>query len=1098
MLYLTHQHRLAVIILSVMSALAACRTEQLPPVAPEAATAAPVDAVTVPTLTRQTEPTPAPATAAPLPTALAPAEPTPIPTAEPPVEPVATLYDLGDATITQEDLPEDSPFREMPVRLNGVIAAPNGPGPYPVVLIIHGNHPGCLTTRPGEDGLPDWPCVEGEEQFNYQGFDTLVETLAGRGYVALAINANPLYTLSFGESPGALRLDALADLHLSALGQASAQGSDAFGLDLAGKVDLQRMAALGHSQGGEFANIWVRDQGLGQAGVSESRGYGPVYGLLLVAPSAVTVDAPGSTVPTAVILPACDGDVASLDGQRYFEAQRLNPDRGGAWSTSFLLDRANHNAFNAILEDEVAERPDRPDCSVLLAPESQREFLGAYAGDFFDSLFALPTEQAAALGRLGLDPRTPAPAALYDFTGHVSTMPMAGDQLALLVPRGRSETSQNLLGGGVQADSVSVRYCEAGYYTPITDPGTEPCRRVSYNQPGNPSQFILNWNKLDAALRVFIPDGGIDTGPYDAVSLRVAVDPLSPLNAPDVAQTFSLRLSDGEGKSASVVLGPSEPALAFPSGARGLSNLFSGVETYTGHVHMSDIRVPLSAFEGIDLANIAEVALVFDQSDSGALLLGDLSFVAAPRLAGASSTLLSNADGSLDSLKGIGRFNGEATCTGTLIDTGGPDDPAYIITNGHCAQEWLANDVLTDLPATDMTMRFNYFADTQDAQVTVPARTIVYSTMKGRDVAIVELDTTLGALAEAGVEPFPLAQGVPETVTDISVIGAPAVGLPQDVAFLRQEDCSVSGRTDAYEFIWHFNDLYRNDCQDIYGGSSGSPVFAGEDEAILALINTTTIGGLTPCYLGAPCEAATGAAVTMRPDTSYATPVDGLGGCFVGGRFELSAATCPLDDGRQLLLSGYPSGAGQEGGPWNATLTGDLPFYRFKAGPIGSVDCRDEAGYGVVTATADRPVIDDLIPSGEGHYLLCVLAGETEAFDESWQPSSDPTVARAEIDRTPPTIKPELFVRDYGEEYYFEPIFAVAELSAFDVKWGPAETTDCDDPEGYVPYRRFGFSTPKADDPQVVCVIGIDVAGNRSVPWVYPLGEPAAESEPQE
>ncbi|MCU0489209.1 MAG: hypothetical protein MUE67_09680, partial [Anaerolineales bacterium] len=58
--------------------------------------------------------------------------------------PAFTQYNLGETTITQATFPEDSRFRNMPVRLNGIIAAPTGnEGPYPVVVILHGNHPGC-------------------------------------------------------------------------------------------------------------------------------------------------------------------------------------------------------------------------------------------------------------------------------------------------------------------------------------------------------------------------------------------------------------------------------------------------------------------------------------------------------------------------------------------------------------------------------------------------------------------------------------------------------------------------------------------------------------------------------------------------------------------------------------------------------------------------------------------------------------------------------------------------------------------------------------------------------------------------------------------
>ena len=81
--------------------------------------------------------------------------------------PPAVEYNLGDATIIQERFPEDSRFRNMPVRLNGVIAAPEAGGPYPVVLILHGTHPGCPEV---EHGVDRWPCDPAVEQPNYRGF----------------------------------------------------------------------------------------------------------------------------------------------------------------------------------------------------------------------------------------------------------------------------------------------------------------------------------------------------------------------------------------------------------------------------------------------------------------------------------------------------------------------------------------------------------------------------------------------------------------------------------------------------------------------------------------------------------------------------------------------------------------------------------------------------------------------------------------------------------------------------------------------------------------------------------------------------------------
>ena len=65
----------------------------------------------------------------------------------------------------------------MPVRLNGLIAAPETGGPHPVVVIFHGTHPGCPVD---EMGVDRWPCAPEVEQPNYRGFEYLVRELAAR------------------------------------------------------------------------------------------------------------------------------------------------------------------------------------------------------------------------------------------------------------------------------------------------------------------------------------------------------------------------------------------------------------------------------------------------------------------------------------------------------------------------------------------------------------------------------------------------------------------------------------------------------------------------------------------------------------------------------------------------------------------------------------------------------------------------------------------------------------------------------------------------------------------------------------------------------
>jgi hypothetical protein len=110
--------------------------------------------------------------------------------------------------------------------------------------------------------------------------------------------------------------------------------------------------------------------------------------------------------------------------------------------------------------------------------------------------------------------------------------------------------------------------------------------------------------------------------------MRTALDPLSPLNAKDAPQQFSMRFTDAAGKTAKVATTPDAPALQFPIGDAKPDDTFG--QLFTGRAPMTDLRVQISQFAGIDLKAIREVALVFDQTPSGALFVADLALVKSP------------------------------------------------------------------------------------------------------------------------------------------------------------------------------------------------------------------------------------------------------------------------------------------------------------------------------------------------------------------------------------------------------------------------------------------------------------------------------------
>ena len=466
------------------------------------------------------------------------------------------------------------------------------------------------------------------------------------------------------------------------------------------------------------------------------------------------------------------------------------------------------------------------------------------------------------------------------------------------------------------------------------------------------------------------------------------------------------------------------------------------------------------------------------------------------------SVLVYNADGSSDALKGVARFAGTANCTGAFIETSQqPDAPAYIITNGHCIQNWHPNAVYQDETLSDdYRVIFNYFVDTADAQVSVPVKAMTYSTMKQRDIAIVELASTTGELIEQGIQPFAIAPTAPQSDANITVVGAPVMGLSPEERHLRREACSLNGQANLLESQWHFSDVFRVTCRDIVGGSSGSPVFAEGSQEIFALINTGTIGSRFACALHAPCEV-TDTGTAMHPNTSYAIPTLGLAACFnAKGRFNLDTSDCPLDNGQQLTLDGYPQTALQpfitdstgivKSPTWNTNLGGEFTHYRYKTGPVSQVDCWEDIDYSEAIALAQKPLIADTIPESEGFYYLCVVAGNSPTVDATWQPTQHATVVIAQIDATPPIIPPIVSIRDRGNEYAIEPIFEPPELSAYSWKLGIPATTDCAAPTAYQPYHGVPIRLDKSTQlPTKLCLIGFDSATNPTPPLEKVIGE---------
>ena len=216
---------------------------------------------------------PTPASASP------PAQATlPDPTAAGPLHWTRAEYDFGQYLVDDARLA----VYHYTVPVRGSIHAPDGPGPFPLLLFLHGRHGTCTYASvqflsPG--ACPNATVVEPID--SYRGYDYLAENLASHGYAVASIDANTINDRDLAGDSGANARGRLVLRTLDEFASVNATGAslpDQPGAptvlpraevpQLKGRLDLSRTGIMGHSRGGEgVARAAVLDHEIGRAHV---------------------------------------------------------------------------------------------------------------------------------------------------------------------------------------------------------------------------------------------------------------------------------------------------------------------------------------------------------------------------------------------------------------------------------------------------------------------------------------------------------------------------------------------------------------------------------------------------------------------------------------------------------------------------------------------------------------------------------------------------------------------------------------------------------------------------------------------------------------
>lgn len=218
-------------------------------------------------------------------------------------------------------------FDEHKLPINGRVWMPEGEGPFPLVLIVHGNHL--------------------MEQFSDGGYAYLGELLASRGMIAISVDENFLnYSVWSGIPNNDMKVRAWMLLkHLQQIKTFNESMDNPF----TNKVDMDKISLIGHSRGGQAVAMaadedrwFIEDKSLTNLEDIQIRS------VVAIAPTDKQVDDKSARLKDVNYLTlqgARDGDVNSFYGDRQYSRTSFSSDSDGFKASLYIAD-ANHSQFN--------------------------------------------------------------------------------------------------------------------------------------------------------------------------------------------------------------------------------------------------------------------------------------------------------------------------------------------------------------------------------------------------------------------------------------------------------------------------------------------------------------------------------------------------------------------------------------------------------------------------------------------------------------------------------------------------------------------------------------------------------------------------------
>lgn len=477
------------------------------------------------------------------------------------------------------------------IDLKGTIGVPKSLKNAPIIFIISGNNNSSSTES-------------SQESDAYQGLNYLVDALSKYGFLTVSISTD----MSVEKEKKTFvvedkMLNLVFEEHLKYLTDAINGKRNKYPISLYKKGDINNIGLIGQSNTGRtiynIANQQVSNSSLS------------IKGLLSITPNEGIPVSSFPDIPTSILSTEHSLNT-NISFDMYAEMEK-DIKRESITQLTYLIGGDADKFNDLVKEDTLTKKDSRNTLSraslatnedTITDSIKHEEFLSSYAVDFFEFIFGDGIENSIYSSN--------SPTAQKLYQKDILTKLHVKDTKEVFNNKSFSESKFNLI--------------KTKEVTESSIPSIDSA--IDFNEPATNIELKLvqlDWKNSNASLSIPIASGNTNLSDYSSISIEWAINHSSELNVEDIDKV-SLSLIDDSGDKSEVVL-LDETSLNKISGESIVQDIGGkSISNWSRFTPISETRIPLSFFKDIDMENIKDVEINFNDNASGSIFIKNIHF----------------------------------------------------------------------------------------------------------------------------------------------------------------------------------------------------------------------------------------------------------------------------------------------------------------------------------------------------------------------------------------------------------------------------------------------------------------------------------------